>query len=172
MRANSLYLLTMTNMALQPSALPDRLFIDLALEAAPVKDVCRLYGIAPEALEALRENDEFATKLLQAKQAVDDDGRSFRARCRTAVHLAIPKIIAVVNDPKAPHAARIEAFKSLVKYGQLEPKETQAQGGGAHLTLTIVAPDGARMETRVGRTIEHQYDADDDLTSGVEWDDE
>lgn len=164
----------MTNIVpLQPKRLPERFYIDLAIGAAPVEDICATYGLDPDAVKELAGDAEFDTRFFQAKQSVEDDGRAFRARCRAAVHRAVPTMEQIVNDDEAPANVRVEAFKALVKFGQLEPKETQAQGGGAHLTLTIVAPDGARTEARVGNVIEHQPDPNDDLAAGYDeaWDD-
>jgi hypothetical protein len=126
--------------------IPERFFIDVAIGTESFDDVCHTYSLDPEAIRAYEQDVLFNQKLLVAKQAVDDDGTAFRARCRKVVHDSLPQMRDVIHDPDMPGNTRIEAFKTLAKLANLEPKDNSAQTGPA-LTFTIVAPGGARHET-------------------------
>ena len=140
-------------MNLQPTTLPDRFYIDLAIGAAPFDDICRTYGLDPEDVGALDADAQFTMRLLQAKQSVEDDGSAFKARCRSMVHETIQHVGRIVSDVEAPARDRIEAFKTLAKLGALEPKEDQTRTTGPALSLTIIAPGGEAHT--VGQVIEH-----------------
>lgn len=122
--------------------LPDRFYLDMAIGTAPFEDICKTYELDPEVVRLHADDAVFSHRLLLAKQAVEDDGRAFKARCRVLAHKALPRLAAVVEDTQAPASAQIEAFKLLCKLGQLEPVEnTQAQAGQG-LQFTIIAPNG------------------------------
>lgn len=142
-------------MNLAPTSLPDRFYIDLAIGVSPFEHICRTYGLDPEDIHPLEADPQFNQRLLLAQQAVDDDGRAFRARCRTETYECIPAVREIALDPDAPAAARIEAFKTLVKFGALEPKETTQNGAtGPQIAFSITFAGGERQEATVGTTID------------------
>jgi hypothetical protein len=136
--------------------LPDRFYVDLAIGAAPFVDICRTYGLDPDQVSRMNADASFSQRLLQAKQSVEDDGRAFKARCRSVVHATIPRLRQLIENPDTPAAAAISAFNSLVKFSGLEPREDAPVVGGAQLSLTIIAPGGQRLVRSGGRMIEHQ----------------
>jgi len=132
--------------------LPERFFIDVAVGAAPMDEVCTLYNIALDDLEPHWDDPRFQFRLAQAKQAVEDDGSAFRARCRTVVHEAIPRIQRIIHDPDVPAQTQLTAFQTLVKYSGMEPtQQTKQAYTGPALSLTIIAPGGEAhtIEARV-----------------------
>jgi hypothetical protein len=152
-----------------PNKLPDRFYLDLAIGTATFSDICGTYGLDPQSVREHQDDPQFQQRLLQAKQSVEDDGRAFRARCRRVVHDTIPRMQMIINDPEVPASTCVDAFKTLAKLGNLEPQPAaQANGaGGNHLTLTIIAPGGAKQETQVVGTViqpepgSHSLDMDD-----------
>lgn len=123
--------------------LPEQFFIDLAVGVHTFEDICAIYSVDPEAVEDVESDDLFVQRFNLAKQAVEDSGEAFRARCRTIVHRALPLMETLMGDPDAPATARLDAFKSLVKYGELEPaKQETTDRAGPQFVLNIIAPDG------------------------------
>jgi hypothetical protein len=108
-------------------------------------------------------------RLLQAKQSVEDDGRAFRARCRRVVHDTIPRMQMIINDPEVPASTCVDAFKTLCRMGDLEPRDKAQAGsaGGNHLTLTIIAPGGEKHETTVVGAVVRQQETID--MEALEW---
>ena len=145
--------------ALQPTQLPDQFYIDLAVGIHGFADICQMYDLTTEAVEAIEETPQFKQRFKLAQQAVEDDGRAFRARCRTVVNRSIPHMEHMMLDPDTPSSTQLEAFKALVRYGKLEPEKDQQIGPvGPTFSLTIVAPDGSSgyAVNSTGVTIDHE----------------
>lgn len=123
--------------------LPDRLFLDLAIGLDSFEDICDNYNIPESELPSLDEDPLFRRRVRLAKQAVHDDGVAFKARCRTIVADAIATVESIIEDPEAPASVRLEAFKTLVKFGELEPKQDvkSVASMSPGLSLTIIAPN-------------------------------
>ena len=134
--------------------LPEQFYLAMAIGTQSFDELCLAFELDPDHVRALDGDPMFAARLAQARNAVDDDGRAFRARCRTVVQKAIPRLSAIIHDPEVPASTQVDAFKALVKFGGLEPKETASSGTGTVLNFTIIAPDGSRMETPLGRVID------------------
>lgn len=144
---------------MDPHQLSERFFIDLAVGVMPFADICALHKVTPAAVEAIEDHPVFKQRMTQAQQAVDDDGRAFRARCRSIINQSVNRMERLMADPDVPASTRLETFKTLAKYGQLEPQEKAANQGpsGPQLVFNIYGPDGQPlMEQQVqGKTIEH-----------------
>ena len=132
--------------AIRIEDLPDEFFIDLAVGTNPFLEICDNYGIDSQVAETLDKNPLFSRRLRIAQQVVEDDGTAFRARCRTIVTNNVHHIAHMMNDMDVPASTQLDAFKTLVKYGGLEPqKDENAIAQGPQLVLNIVAPDGSTM---------------------------
>ena len=150
---------------ISPSTLPDQFYIDLAVGVYPFEEICDMYGVDPTQGASVESTPEFQQRFLLAKQAVEDDGRAFRARCRTVVHNAIPHMERLMHDPETPASTQLETFKAMAKYGKLEPERVQdtQNSGGPQLVLNIIGPDGAtgfslNAQPSAGRVLEHDPD--------------
>lgn len=154
--------------------IPDKFFVDVAVGVTPFEDICHIYGIPEPTAAALESDREFIRRVKIAEQAVSDDGVAFRARCRTIVNDALPSMKTLMHSEDAPASSRLDAFKTLAKLGQLEPKPENNGPAGPTLHLTIVAPDGHR-EHVVGQArpaIEHEpepYPEDDFDDAVADW---
>lgn len=141
---------------------PERLYIDLAIGTQAFEDTCWANGVDPDTVRPWEGSPEFQHNLLSAKRAVEDDGRAFRARCRTIVQESVSEMDTLIRDRDVTAGHRIEAFKTLAKLGELEPKEEVRPGAGAGLSLTIIAPGGQRVEVLQGApAIEGQAEPED-----------
>lgn len=132
---------------INPAVLPEQFYLDLAVGLLSFEEICDNYELPEEDLDDMVESPIYQRRLRLAIQAVEDDGRAFKARCRTLVTDNLHRVTQIMADPEAPASTRLEAFKTLVKFGELEPvKQEQAQASGPSLSLTIVAPGGERTE--------------------------
>lgn len=152
-------------MSALPTNLPDRFYIDLAIGTQSFAEICRLYQLNPDEVEEHTEDPLFIQRLAQAEQAVADDGRAFRARCKRVVHDSIPRMQALINRPDVPAATQLSAFQTLVRYSGMEPeKQAKPTHSGPALTFTIIGPGQQRMETRIeGTVVDNEDDEDDDF---------
>ncbi len=130
-------------MAITLQDIPDPFYLEVAIGVNTFEEVCDNYGLSPADVEALETDPMFGRRLRQAKTSVEEDGRAFRARCRNIVSNNLITVEGLMRDPDTSPSVQLEAFKTLVKYGELEPRAVETQGsGGPSLTLTIVAPGG------------------------------
>lgn len=131
-----------------PNALPEEFFVAVAVGIQPYADVCAVYGVPEEDRAALQLDPAFKRRLLTAEAAVEDSGEAFSARCRFLANDAVSSIIDLIKNPESPASVQLEAFRSLVKFGRLEPKvEALNTATGPQLVLTIVAPNGTTNTT-------------------------
>lgn len=138
-----------------PKDLPDNFYLAAAVGVQSFEDILRMYDIPLEAADDLTAHPVFQQRLLLAKDAVETDGTAFFARCRLLAGQTMPAMINLIQDPATPAPVQLEAWRTLVKYGRLEPqpKEQQSGASGPQLTLTIIAPNG---ETAFGTTLVSQ----------------
>ena len=138
--------------------LPDRFFLELAIGVQSFETICAIYNLDPETINQYEDDPTFQRGLAIAEQSVEDDGRAFRARCRTVVHDSIQRIQTLIKDPEVPPATQLNAFQTLVKYSGMEPKPQAQQGAaGTTLTLTIIGPNSQRLEAgRPGVVIDQE----------------
>lgn len=134
----------MNNIIIPVSSIPDAFFVDVAVGVKEFPEICQIYNIDEQTAELLEDDPEFKRRLLVAEQAVTDDGRAFKARCRTAVNTTIGVVMNMMGDPDIPASVQLDAFKTLAKFGELEPapKQANALASGPTLTLNIIAPTG------------------------------
>ena len=132
-----------------PNALPEEFFVAVAVGIQPYADVCAVYGVPPEDQDSLQNDPAFKRRLLTAEAAVEDSGEAFSARCRFLANDAVSSIIDLIKNPESPASVQLEAFRSLVRFGKLEPKVDALPVGstGPQLVLTIVAPNGTTNTT-------------------------
>lgn len=137
-------------------SLPEEFFIDLAVGVNSFLDICDNYNIDQTTAEALKQDPKFERRFRIANQAVEDDGSAFRARCRTVVANNIDTVVNMMKDPDVAASVQLDAFKTLVKYGGLEPVNTQQTvSSGPGLVLNIIAPDGSQAVLGTPQPTQH-----------------
>ena len=145
---------------------PDRFFVEVAVGVQSFDDLCEIYGLSPELVEDLEDDPLFIKRLKTAQQVVEDDGSAFQARCRTVANDTIPVVEEILRDPETPPGARLDAFKTMARLGRLEPHPSEKNQAptGPVLSLTIIAPDGSKLDMFGGMqpapiTIDQAYQA-------------
>lgn len=132
-----------------PIDYPDQFYVDLAIGTNTFEDTCHMHGLVPEDVEAREEDPEFKRRLLIAQQATETTGDTLAARCRVLVTRRVNKVEEMMLDPEVPASTRLEAFKTLAKFGRLEPEKRSdpVHQEGPQLVLNIIAPDGTPAVT-------------------------
>ena len=142
--------------------IPERFYIDLAVGVQSFADVCTLHNLDPDVVEACEDDPIFKQRVGLAEQAVNDDGRAFKARCRSIVNRSVTRMETLMLDPEIPASTRLDAFKTLAKYGELEPDKQDKQQAqtGPQLVFNIYGPDGTPMieQTVQGIVVSDQSD--------------
>jgi len=131
---------------INPQDLPENFFLSVAVGVQPFEDILRMHEIPADDGDELAADPIFQQRLLAAQELVEDSGQAFRARCRVIANDALPHIRALLRDTATPPSVQLEAFKTIAKYGKLEPEPPSAHQNtgptGPQLTLTIIAPNG------------------------------
>ena len=122
--------------------LPDTFFIVMAIGVKPMQEVMTLYELTPSDIANLETDPVFHQRLALARDAVETDGSAFFARCRLLAGETLGNVINLIRDPGTPAATQLEAWKTLVKYGRLEPTPAATGAAGPSLTFTIITPQG------------------------------
>jgi hypothetical protein len=130
-----------------PESLPARFYLDMAIGTQSFVDVCLAYSLDADEVKKWEQDPVFCQRLAVANQAVIDDGRAFRARCKSLVHDALPHMEQLLRDPATPPSVQLDSFKTLVKFSGMEPEPksrpvNSEQTFAPTLSLTIVAPEG------------------------------
>lgn len=161
---------------MKASDLPETFYVDVAVGVTPFHTLCQMYEVPAHVESQLEGDPEFERRLAIAKQSVEDDGRAFRARCRTVVNNSVQHMQQVMRDPDTPASTQLEAFKTLARFGELEPEKNQTDANtGPQLTLNIIAPDGQSAMSldmnsgaeSEGEVIEHEPRSSDTQTLDV-----
>lgn len=127
--------------------LPEEFFIDLAIGTNTFVEICDNYNIDEQTAATLDSDALFQRRFRIAKQVVEDDGTAFRSRCRAAVTNSVHHVMNMMRDADVSASTQLDAFKTLVKYGGLEPqREDSGAVSGPQLVLNIVAPDGTTTD--------------------------
>jgi hypothetical protein len=151
--------------SLKIESLPDEFFIDLAVGVHSYLEVCDNYNIDATTATNIETDPVFLRRLRLATQVVEDDGSAFKARCKTAVTNSVGSVINLMNDPEVSASVQLDAFKTLVKFGGLEPaKAVDESSSGPSLVLNIVAPDGTSFNSQTinaAPVIQHDQESDD-----------
>ena len=141
--------------------LPDTFFIVMAIGVKPMQEVMTLYELTPSDIANLETDPVFHQRLALARDAVETDGSAFFARCRLLAGETLGNVINLIRDPGTPAATQLEAWKTLVKYGRLEPTPAATGAAGPSLTFTIITPQGDTVVSTQLVSASTSHDASD-----------
>ena len=116
-----------------------RLIIDLNLALDPVPEILERYGLTGADLESMMGNPAFRKDLAVMAREIREDGVSFKRKAATQAEAYLEVLDAIVVSPVTPAGVRHDCIKSVVKWGELEPKESKDTNGtnGAVINVQI-----------------------------------
>ena len=102
-----------------------RLIIDLNLALDPVPEILERYGLTDIDLDLLMSNPVFRKDLAVMSREMRENGVSFQRKAATQAEAYLETLDSIVTAPTTPANVRLDGIKSVVKWGNLESKETK-----------------------------------------------
>ena len=99
---------------------PPRLSFDMAMGESDER-LCHLHNITSDDLTSLRLNPTFRREVAKHEKEVRDNGLTFRAKARVQAEMYLEDLHELVTAVDTPASVRLDAIKSVVKWGDLEP---------------------------------------------------
>lgn len=97
-----------------------RLILDLAIGVDGIEDILTRYDLTEAEFEALASTPLFRRELSLAIRDARENGAPFANKARVQAESYLPVIDTMVVDPTTPASVRLEAIRSIVKWGKLE----------------------------------------------------
>ena len=113
--------------AISPNKWDPRLLLDLVIAVDTLEDILDRYGLTMEEYNLLSSNVVFRRELASIMRDVRENGASFRAKARIQAESYLPVVDDLIYDPEVAPSTRLDAVKSVVRWGDLEPKEKKVQ---------------------------------------------
>lgn len=121
-----------------PNPWDPRLVMDLAAGVDSLEDILPRYGLTREDYEALAGVPAFRRDLSTTLREFREKGITFGIKAKIQAEAYLVEIDEMIGDKSVPAATRLDAIKSVVKWGGLEPKETKTeQTSGVTVNLMI-----------------------------------
>ncbi len=103
-----------------------RLILDLAIGIDGLEEILLRYSLTEEEFNILSETQPFRRELALTMRDVRENGVSFSQKAKIQAESYLEILDDLVFDNATPSTTRLEAIRSTVKWGRLEPpKETQ-----------------------------------------------
>ena len=113
--------------AFSPNKWDPRLLLDLVIAVDHLDDILERYGLSHEEYSILSSNVVFRRELASIMRDVRENGASFRAKARIQAESYLPVVDDMIWDREIAPSTRLDAVKSVVRWGDLEPKEKKEQ---------------------------------------------
>jgi hypothetical protein len=131
-----------------PATLP----IEVALNLAPIAEICRLYHITPAQWDRIRHEPLFQEALQNAKDMLAKEGMSFKMKARLQSEELLRTSWALIHNKLVPPNVKADLIKSTVRWAGYEAQAVNNPGVGTGFSININFPEG----TSRGRLIENE----------------
>jgi uncharacterized protein (UPF0147 family) len=108
-----------------------RLLMDLAVGVEELPTILARFDLTMEDFDDLLKHPVFRRELAVMTRDVQENGATFRAKAKIQAESYLPVLDNIVNDENVPTGIRLDAIKSAVRWGDLEPKESRGQDNAA-----------------------------------------
>ena len=115
-----------------PNPWPPKLVIDLALGLDHLDDILAAHGLTRPQYDRLTEIPTFRRELASTMRDLRENGVPFARKAAIQAESYLVNLDEMVHDLDVPASTRLEAIKSVVKWGKLEPKEDKGQDSGGN----------------------------------------
>lgn len=115
---------------------PARLSFDLAMGESD-DSICEIYGLGAYELKRIKENGAFRREVAEHKREIQEHGVTFRAKARLQAEEYLLNIDDLVQSPDVPASVKLEAIKSVVRWGGLDPGPSNKPEGGPMISNKI-----------------------------------
>lgn len=117
-----------------------RLVLDLAVGVDDLPTILTRYRLTTAEFDRLQEVNAFRRELAVAMRDVREQGVQFRQKAKVQADAYLMVLDSMVHDPATPPSTRLEAIKSVVRWGDLEPKDKDAKnqpGQNSNINIQI-----------------------------------
>lgn len=114
-------------LALSPNKWDPRLLLDLVIAVDTLEVILDRYGLSREEYNILSSNLVFRRELAATMRDIRENGASFRAKARIQAESYLPVVDEMVWDIDIAPSTKLDAIKSIVRWGDLEPKDKKEQ---------------------------------------------
>ena len=114
-------------LALSPNKWDPRLLLDLVIAVDSLEVILDRYDLSREEYNILSSNLVFRRELAATMRDIRENGASFRAKARIQAESYLPVVDEMVWDIDIAPSTKLDAIKSIVRWGDLEPKDKKEQ---------------------------------------------
>lgn len=86
------------------------------------------YNLSPNELDSLYLTAAFRREVAEHGRSIREEGVTFRQKAKVQAEMYLEVLDDIVNDVEVSAATRLDAIKSVVKWGDLEPKVDKTAG--------------------------------------------
>lgn len=105
-----------------------RLILDLAVGIDSIDEILDRYSLSEAEFNRLSETQSFRRELAGTIRDVRENGVAFSSKAKVQAEVYLGVLDDMINDPETPASVRLEAIRSTVKWGKLEPREEKGDG--------------------------------------------
>ncbi len=108
-----------------------RLILDLAIGIDGLEDILLRYDLSEDEFNILSGTQSFRRELALTIRDVRENGVPFAQKAKVQAESYLMVLDELIHSPTTPANVRLEAIRSTVKWGKLEPKEAKDDGMNA-----------------------------------------
>lgn len=113
--------------SISPNKWDPRLLLDLVIAVDTLEEILDRYSMTRDEYDQLSTNIVFRRELATTMRDIRENGASFRAKARIQAESYLPVVDDMIWDRDIAPGTRLDAVKSIVRWGDLEPKEKREQ---------------------------------------------
>lgn len=114
-----------------------RLVLDLAIAVDSLDTILDRYTLTAEQYEALTRNMVFRRELAATMRDIRENGASFRMKAKIQAESYLPVIDDLIWDTDIAASTRLSAIQSVVRWGDLEPKDKKEKEQPAPPSINV-----------------------------------
>lgn len=114
-----------------PNRWPPQLVFDLALGLDGYEAIEARYSLTREQLDRLYALPLFRQEVALLKRELANNNSIFKHKAKIQAESYLTEMDALMQEPSTPASTKLEIFKTMAKYGDLEPKEAKSEKDAA-----------------------------------------
>lgn len=118
---------------------PPTLPIEVAMQTAPIEEICKAYNLSSEQWEELQNMPRFVADLAAARDMLKKEGMSFKIKARLQSEELLKTSWRMIHDPtgEVPPNVKADLLKFTVRCAGLEGDPKSANAGASNFQINI-----------------------------------
>ena len=104
------------------------LVFDVALGLEGHETVLQRHGVTPEEWDHINAHPLFQRQVAEQAREMGETGVSFRSKARVQAEMYLVQLDQMIHSPSTDQKVKLEAIRSVVKWGGLEPQPSKEEG--------------------------------------------